>query len=375
MTEKKIDLQSIVNEIGPAMAERSIEHDNNDTFVTDNFELLRQKRVFSALIPAELGGGGASHSEMCLMLRKLAGYCSSTALTLSMHQHLVSTAIWNYQHGNPGQKLLEKVAAKELILISTGANDWLSSSGEMERTEGGYIVTAHKPFASGSPVGNMLITSAQFEDPNEGWQVLHFPVPFSAEGVSIDENWRAMGMRGTGSNTVVFKSIFVPEASVVLRRPRGQYHKAWNVVLTVAMPLITAVYVGIAEKAAEIAKAHAKKKADDSTTHILLGEMENELTTAQVSFESMLAITNNFDFKPINENANAILIRKTISTKAVIKTAQKAMETVGGPSYFRSLGLERLLRDSSAGQFHPLPEKKQQLFSGRMALGLDPIDG
>ena len=37
-------------------------------------------------------------------------------------------------------------------------------------------------------------------------------------------------------------------------------------------------------------------------------------------------------------------------------------------------GRERLLRDVRAAHFHPLPEKKQQLLSGRLSLGLDPIE-
>jgi acyl-CoA dehydrogenase len=33
-----------------------------------------------------------------------------------------------------------------------------------------------------------------------------------------------------------------------------------------------------------------------------------------------------------------------------------------------------MTRDIRAIHFHPLPEKHQQLFSGRIALGLDPIE-
>ena len=68
-----------------------------------------------------------------------------------------------------------------------------------------------KVFASGSPAGDMVITSAPFEDPEEGWQVLHFPVPLTAEGARIDEVWRAHGMRGTGSNNIVLEGVFVPD--------------------------------------------------------------------------------------------------------------------------------------------------------------------
>ena len=56
-----------------------------------------------------------------------------------------------------------------------------------------------------------------------------------------------------------------------------------------------------------------------------------------------------------------------------VATAEKALEAAGGAGYFRRHGLERLLRDVHGGQFHPLPEKRQQRFTGRMAMGLEPV--
>jgi alkylation response protein AidB-like acyl-CoA dehydrogenase len=373
MVDTKTDWLKVVEEVGPQFAQRAAEHDEEDKFVAENYAALKERRFFSALVPRELGGGGATHQEVCRALRELAHYCSSTALSVSMHQHLVSTSVWNYRRGNPGKQLLEKVAAEELVLISTGAKDWLGSNGTMERTDGGWKLSATKIFASGSPAGNILVTSAPYEDPDEGWQVLHFPVPFSTEGVHIKENWLAHGMRGTGSNTVILDNVYIPEGTVVLRRPRDEYHPFWNVVLAEALPLITSVYVGVAEAAATIARENAQKRRDDPTLPFLLGEMENALATAQMAVESMIAIANEHDFEPVVENANAIVIRKTVLVQAVIKTTEKALESVGGAGYFRSLGLERLLRDARAGQFHPLQEKRQLLFTGRLALGLDPI--
>jgi alkylation response protein AidB-like acyl-CoA dehydrogenase len=68
-----------------------------------------------------------------------------------------------------------------------------------------------------------------------------------------------------------------------------------------------------------------------------------------------------------------MLTRKTIAANAAIATVNKAVETVGGTALFRSLGIERLWRDVQGAPFHPLPEKKQLVFSGRVALGLAPV--
>jgi alkylation response protein AidB-like acyl-CoA dehydrogenase len=369
----KIDLKSLVHELGPRFAEDVEERDEAASFAAENYEALRERKVFSAMVPEELGGGGATHSEMCAFLRALAPYCSSTALALSMHQHLVAAAVFNDRNGKPGRKLLEKVAANEAVLVSTGANDWMASNGTVERAEGGYRVSAHKPFASGSVEGDILVTSAPFEDPKEGWQVLHFPAPLAAEGVSLAGDWDTLGMRATGSETVVLDKVFIPEEAVALRRPRGAYHPAYNVILTVAMPLIVSAYLGVAEAAAGIVQGRLAKRPSDPVAPYLLGELTNELTTAQLAAESMVAIANDWDFAPVPETANAILVRKTIAAKAIIATVEKALEAAGGAGFYRKLGLERLLRDAHGVQFHPLPEKRQQLFTGRMALGLDPI--
>jgi alkylation response protein AidB-like acyl-CoA dehydrogenase len=371
MLTQTVQWTELAREIGPGFAARAAEHDENDAFVGANYGVLREHRVFSALVPVEFGGGGATHREVCAFLRELAHYCPSTALALSMHQHLVAAALFNHRHGRPGQKLLEAVGARELVLVSTGANDWLGSSGEAVRVEGGYRVTASKPFASGSPAGDMLVTSAPFEDPTEGWQVLHFPVPISADGISVREDWRAMGMRGTGSGTVVLKDVFVAEGAVSLRRPRARYHAAYNTIIGCAMPLIMSVYVGAAETAAERALALARKRG---TMPLLLGELDNHLTLARLAIDSMVALADNLDFAPSNELSSAMLVRKTLASNAVIATTAKALEVAGGSGYLRAGGIECLLRDAYASQFHPLPERKQQEFTGRVHLGLDPVD-
>jgi len=56
-------------------------------------------------------------------------------------------------------------------------------------------------------------------------------------------------------------------------------------------------------------------------------------------------------------------------------TVEKAAEAVGGASFLRASALERLVRDIHGAQFHPLHAKRQHHFTGRVAFGLDPVDG
>ena len=362
-----------VHAIGPQFAERSAAHDRSGEFVGENYVLLREKKLLSAGIPRDLGGGGATYAELAEVLRALAGYCPSTALALSMHTHLVAAAVWRHLHGQPAAPLLTKVAEGELVLVSTGAGDWLESVGSAKRADGGYRVSGQKRFASGSPAGNLVMTSAPFDDPEQGPIVMHFAVPITAEGVRIGNDWDTLGMRGSGSHTLTLDQVFVPDAAISVKRPRGQWHPSFNVICVAALPLVTSVYLGVAETAARIAREAAKKKAFEPTTAFVIGEMENSLLIAQMAWREAVATVRDYAFPPENELASAALQRKTIIAEHVDRCVKKAVEASGGSAFFRKNPLEQLSRDIQGVHFHPLPEKKQLLFTGRVALGLSPV--
>lgn len=359
--------------LGARFRERAKAHDLEGRFVAQNYQELREHKLMSALVPSDLGGGGATHAEICEVLREIAHCCGSTALALSMHTHLVAAAVWRHRQGQPAEALLRKVAASELVLVSTGAGDWIDSVGRAERVTGGYRVNALKRFASGCPAGDLAITTAPFDDPQRGPEVLHFAVSLRAEGVSIREDWDTLGMRATGSHSLEFKDVFVPEEAVTLRRARGQWHPSWNVVLIVAAPIYMAPYVGIAERAAELAREAASRRAGDAIVLQGLGEVENALAMARMALKDMVENANGLDFEAVVERANRAVIAKTIATKAALDTVHKSLELFGGSGLYRTHELERLLRDVQGAPFHPLPEKKQLAFSARVALGLSPV--
>src|SRR6187551_3945852 len=105
----------IVAKLGPRFAARAAAADLEGRFVSDNYAELKEARLMSALVPSDLGGGGATHAEICHVLRELAHHCGSTALALSMHTHLVAANVWRHLHGQPAEKLLRKLAASELV--------------------------------------------------------------------------------------------------------------------------------------------------------------------------------------------------------------------------------------------------------------------
>ncbi|MCO4764587.1 MAG: acyl-CoA/acyl-ACP dehydrogenase [Myxococcales bacterium] len=354
-------------------SERAATHDKDGSFVEANYAQLKQHGFFSMAVPSQLGGGGATYAETCDALRILGAGCGSTALSLSMHTHLIAATVWKWNHDMPSEPLLRKVADNQAVLLSTGATDWINSNGTMVKVEGGYRLNATKVFGSGGPKADVMVASSRYDDPDEGPSVLHFPVPMSAPGVSIGEDWDTLGMRGTGSNTVTLTDVFVPDAAIALRRPSAQWHAAWGVALGVAPALYMAPYIGVAEAAAAEAVRMAAFRKDDALVQLAVGEMLNQLTAAQLAWRSMVERVNEYNFAPTLDNANAQLVRKTLCARAAIAAVQGAIEVGGARAYYKTSVLERLSRDIRASTYHPLPERRQQQFSGRHALGVSPV--
>ncbi|HEY0867156.1 MAG TPA: acyl-CoA dehydrogenase family protein [Fimbriimonas sp.] len=347
---------------------RAGESGDCDDFVAPNFLDMKEAGVFALHIPNELGGGGASYGETCDYLRRLAQACGSTALALSMHTHLVAALVWRWANQNaPVEGLLRRIAEHQLVLVSTGGNDWLDGSGTAEPVDGGYRVSGRKIFSSGCPAGDLLMTMAVLSAP-EGPQVLHFPVDLHGEGVSIDETWRTLGMRGTGSNDIVLENVFVPESSVGVKRPQGQWHPSMHLVAKVALPLIYSVYTGLAERAAELAIQMAKRRAESEHTQIMAGHLRTEATATRVVWQRMVEIGANS--APGEETTDEVAMLRTLAARSALRAAELAKETAGGAAYFRKNELERVVRDLQAARYHPLQAYPQARYTGRRALGL-----
>ena len=360
----------MLGEIGPRFAERAPRADESDRFVAENFAELKARGFVAAGVPQEFGGGGLGHAELCRLMRELAHYCSSTALAFSMHTHQVATNAWRWRHQKaPVEGLLKRIASENLVLLSSGGSDWLQGSGTATKVDGGYRINARKIFSSGAPAGNLLMTSAVYDDPQMGPSVLHFAVPMKAEGVKILDTWRVMGMRATGSHDIELADVFIPDAGIGGKRPQGKWHPLFHIISMIAMPLVYSVYTGIAESARDLVVGQLRKRKNDAHAVALMGEVENELAVARLALGEMIAAAATND--PGLATTNRVMIGRTLVARGALKTVELAMEAAGGSAFYRSVGLERLFRDIQAARYHPLREGTQRAFAGKVALGLD----
>ncbi|SFU22208.1 Acyl-CoA dehydrogenase [Mesorhizobium sp. YR577] len=364
------DIVDIVRRLSPKFAASAAGADEQDRFVAENYRLLKEAGLVEAAVPAELGGRGAEIAALCDMIREIAHSCGSTALAFSMHTHQVAIPAWRWRHQKVAvvEGLLKRVATERLILLSSGGSDWLAGSGKAVKVDGGYRISARKVFTSGAQAGDILMTGAILEGEDGSKSVLHFGVPMKAPEVKVVETWRAMGMRGTGSNDVVIDDLFVADAGVSFSRKAAEWHPVFQIIATIAMPLIYSAYLGVAESAREIAINLAKKKEPNAYATDLAGKMDTALRSAQLAHRWMVNIVERN--APSAESVNEVMIGRSLVAENAIKTVELALELAGGAGFYRVNGLEQRFRDIQGARFHPLQRGPQAHYAGAMALGL-----
>src|SRR5262249_27124878 len=121
------------------------------------------------------------------------------------------------------------------------------------RTESGWRIDGRKMFCTMSPAATDLYVAVSYSDDAGTQRYAYAMVPTNAPGVVVNDDWDALGMRASGSNSVSFNGVELPESGV-----RGGFTAGDPVPYMernlLAGLLHASASLGIAESADEIAR-------------------------------------------------------------------------------------------------------------------------
>jgi alkylation response protein AidB-like acyl-CoA dehydrogenase len=338
---------------------RATEHDRSGEFPRENYEQLREAGYLRGPVPVELGGLGASLGETARAQRVLGWGDASTALAVNMHLFQVGAAADGWRASGANEGPLRRVADDGIVLGSTAAEaivagEWTTPTTAVPDGDD-YLVSGHKYFASQAPVMDVVRVNAT--DTATG-EILAIAIPTSLPGVQVLETWDTLGMRATASHDMVFEQVRVPASAVGARfSSKGPiWDPKFANVARWFLPLMSGVYVGIADRAREVALAAAgsgKNGAfrDPALTQALVGQLETAHFRASAALEfGIQRVTEAAD--PVSGLVAAITL-KDAATDAAVEVVDLAVQIVGGAAFFKRSPLERLVRDVRAARHHP----------------------
>src|ERR1700686_1655032 len=93
--------------------------DRDARFPAEAFAVARTQRLLDMLVPADLGGEGASVSDMVDVCYVLGRACASTAMIFAMHQIMVAILVRHARSSPWHRELLRRLAVEQLLLASS----------------------------------------------------------------------------------------------------------------------------------------------------------------------------------------------------------------------------------------------------------------
>jgi alkylation response protein AidB-like acyl-CoA dehydrogenase len=364
------DVMARAAALGPLLTARADDIDRSGDWAGASVAAVQGAGLLKIAVPVELGGEGATLRDVAMVQRELARHCGSTALATAMHQHVTAFTAWRYRRLLPGaEATLRRIADDGIIIASSGGGDFTNPTGSAVPVDGGYIVSGAKSFVSQSPVGTVLSTMFPVDGGEQGRRVINVAVPFASDGVSVVEHWDAMGMRGTASHDVVFEDVFVPTERVLADRPYGTIDPPLQVISSIAFPIISGVYLGIAEGAFAHAVDLIGGRAPLASVQRSFGDMRHELQVAEWTLEGVLDAIGD-DPAPAISTVVTVMTAKRQIVLAAARVTSIAMEVVGGSTYRNGSPIGRAHRDVMAARFHPFDPETTLVQGGRHALGL-----
>ncbi|MRI34027.1 flavin-dependent monooxygenase [Endozoicomonas sp. OPT23] len=189
-------------ELVPALRERAPEAEKLGYLPQATIDDFQEAGFFRILQPQKWEGYELTPKDFFEVQTKLAEGCMSSAWVLGV------VAIHNWQLALFDDRAAQDVWEKDTsVLISSS----YMPVGKVERVEGGFKLSGHWGFSSGSKHCEWAFLGAMVppENPGEAPDYRTFLVPRA--DYEIVDNWNVMGLQGTGSHDITVKDAFVPE--------------------------------------------------------------------------------------------------------------------------------------------------------------------
>src|SRR4051794_10167128 len=215
--------ETLADEISPHAAA----HDRDASFPFESFAAVKKSGYFTAPIPEQLGGlGVTSAHDVLVASSRLARGDASLTLGVNMHfvylQNVVRRWCAAVASGNGRREAaladsLRKGAADRVVFasaVSEPRQDLTRPATNAVRTADGWTVTGRKVFSTMSPAADILYTSVRFVDDDGSERYGYAMIPTNTPGVVVHDDWDALGMRASGSNSVSFQGVQLAAAAL-----------------------------------------------------------------------------------------------------------------------------------------------------------------
>lgn len=384
------DAQSVlaaIDDLLPAIRARAALTEDLRQVPTATIEELQRIGFFTLLQPEQWGGMQADPVMFYDAVRRIASACGSTGWAAGI------LAVHNWHLALFDQQAQEDVWSQD-------PNVRVSSSyapmGAGQVVDGGYLVSGSWNWSSGSEHATWAFLGGPVIKDGRPVDFGSFLIPRT--DYVIDDVWHVVGLRGTGSNTIVVKDVFVPRHRFLSYKAMNDgtaggyrtntapvYKMPWGTVhpTSISTPIVGMAYgayeAHVEHQGKRVRAAFAGEKSkEDPFAKVRIAEAASDIDAAwrqlmgNVGEEyALLCAGQEIPFS-LRARARRDQVR---ATGRAIASIDRLFEAAGATALMNNQPLQRFWRDAHAGRVHAAndPERAYLIF-GNDAFGLPPTD-
>ncbi|MBF6214499.1 flavin-dependent monooxygenase [Nocardia puris] len=372
----------------PTLRERAQETENLRQIPEESIKALQAAGFFRLLQPKQWGGLAADPVVFYDTVRKIASACGSTGWVAGI------IGVHNWHLALFDQQAQQDVWGEDNeVRISSS----YAPMGAGTVVDGGYRVSGSWAWSSGSGHADWTFVGGPVIKDGKPVDFGSFLIPRS--DYEIDDVWHVVGLRGTGSNTLVVKDVFVPRHRFLSMRTMNElkspgleqntdpvYKMPWGTIhpTTISTPIVGMAYGAYAahveHQGKRVRAAYAGEQAkDDPFTKVRVAEASSDIDAAwrqlsgNVAEEYALLRAGKEVPFDLRVRARRDQVR---ATGRAIASIDKLFEASGATALADSTPLQRFWRDAHAGRVHAAndPERAYVMY-GTHEFGLPVTDG
>ncbi|MFT8897621.1 MAG: acyl-CoA dehydrogenase family protein [Acetobacter sp.] len=351
----------VPDELVRRFAERAADHDRRGEIGFDNLEDLRKAGLLALAVPRSHGGGGISLRQIAHIVARVAEGDPSTALILAMqYLQTLEVAVSRTWSDDVRKEVFDSIVHSGALLnglrvepeLGTPARGGIPAT-RVRREGDRWLLSGRKIFSTGSSALHWgIIWGATEEETPRIGQIL---VPLDSPGVRIEKSWHQLGMRATGSDTIIFEDVEVPERYLINFHESGSKPEP-SILATAHTAVVAALYDAVARSArnwlidflnARVPTALGRPLSTLPRFHTALGEIDGLLLTNSALLDSVFSKIE--DETIMQVEAGQI---KRLVTENAIAAVARAVEVTGNPGLSQNNPLERHYRNVLCGRIH-----------------------
>ena len=362
LPEDVLEIQSLArdfarNEILPGAPARDQSHEYPSAIV----EQLGEMGFMGMFVPEEYGGVGMSTLAYIVALEEICYADAGVGVIMSVNNSLAGWPILAFGTEEQKQKYLrpiatgEKVGCYGLTEPNAGSDAGAQQTRYHRDTDGNYVLNGTKMWITNGPQADICVTYANKDPSMRHRGVSAFILEKGMNGFSVGKVEEKMGIACSSTSELIYEDVVVPEANLLFAEDKG-----FNVAMATldgGRIGIAAQALGIAQRAFDLAVAHAKARvafgkpiATKQAIQWMIADMGPRIEAARLLTRKAAMLKDANKHEPLHVQqarcGQACSMAKLYASETANFCADKAVQIHGGYGYSREYEVERLYRDA-----------------------------